>query len=108
MKKSLILAGAAIALSIVGAGIGAAKPVSAITRLGGVSMYAACNDQHPGTTLVLVENTVSGWKCRTSWSGGVVDYGIDVEKRCKRQYGRNAAKAAYDDYNDPYSWYCYV
>lgn len=31
---------------------------------------------------------------------------LDLNTECRREYG-SLAHAAYDDFNNPYSWYCY-
>jgi hypothetical protein len=84
-----------------------ASPASAVTRVGGVSMQGACDNQYPGQGRLAKIRTwnVYGWKCVT----GVVpvaDGDIDVWRQCRAQYGA-AAYGGYGNYNDPYSWSCY-
>lgn len=69
-------------------------------------MHLACMHQHPGTTLELVGNNVMSWKCVTYSSYGPFYQDIDVAKQCRKQYGQSA-KAAYRNFSDPFSWYCY-
>lgn len=75
-----------------------------------VDMVAACLYQYQGAyraDVVLVEFHVAGWKCYLNGirvpAKAMLD--IDVSKWCKHKYGRSAS-AKYDDYYNPYSWYC--
>jgi hypothetical protein len=93
------------------AGVAAvADPAHAATRLGGIDMQAACNNQYPGEgrlARVLV-NTVYGWKCVT----GVVPVApgnISTWQQCQVQFGANrGVYSSYTTYNNPYSWGCYL
>lgn len=108
MRKLGRIASSAIATATVAAGLTLGVTTQAhAAELGGVSVQGACNNQYPGTTAVVVANNVYGWRCRTYWSGGQVDYsGIDLSRQCRAQYG-SGASANYLNYNDPYSWRCY-
>ena len=104
MKKlNLGFAGLAAMLLAI---FGMVSPAQAATNLGGLSVQAACSNQWPGTNAVLVANNVYGWKCRTYWSGGPVNYNVDLNRECRRAYG-SGAYASYLDYNNPYSWRCW-
>jgi hypothetical protein len=97
-----------VALSVGGVAI-AAAPASAATRLGGINMQAACDDQYPGQGRIAKIRTwnVYGWKCVT----GVVpvaDGDISTWRQCQNQFGWNrGVYSNYTNYNDPYSWGCY-
>lgn len=98
-----------LASLIIGAGLTLipSAPAHATTTLGGVSVQGACDVQFPGTTAVVYIYNVSGWRCKTYWSGGPVYFsGIDLSRQCRAQYGAGAY-AGYLDYNNPYSWRCY-
>lgn len=102
--RAVVMALCITAASLV---LGVAAPAHATTELGSVSVQQACNVQFPGTTAVVVENNVYGWRCRIYWSGGPVYYsGIDLSRQCRAQYG-SSAYARYLDVNNPYSWRCY-
>jgi hypothetical protein len=104
MKKlKLLLASVLVGVASV---VLSAVPAHAATRLGGVSMAAACQNQWPGSEVALIANNAVSWKCRFWSSLGPVYYGIDTSKQCRVQYG-SSAYAAYSNYNDPYSWSCY-
>lgn len=94
---------------LVAAGIGTATAPSgsAATALGGIDISGACADQWPGTVARLVSNNVYGWRCRVYYSVGWRDFGVDLNRACRTQYGRSNAYAKYGNYNDPYSWRCY-
>jgi hypothetical protein len=85
-----------------------ALPAHAASRLGGVSMAGACQNQWPGSDVVLLNNTVYGWKCRFWSSLGPTYWDINVTKQCNDQYHKSNAYGAFSDYNNPYSWSCYT
>ncbi len=86
-----------------------AQPAVAATRLGGVDMQAACNNQYPGQGRVakVVTWNVYGWRCVT----GVVPVApgnISTWEQCQVQFGRNqGVYSDYTNYGDPFSWGCY-
>jgi hypothetical protein len=88
---------------------GVASPASASTRLGGIDMQAACNEQYPGQGRIakVVTYNVYGWKCVT----GVVPVApgdISTWRQCQVQYGWNqGVYSGYTNYSNPYSWSCY-
>ena len=108
MNKKIITLAMLTAIATIGTGIVAkSEPASAASRLGGISVYSACEDQYPGSyayRVFLVENNVFGWRCSfgNAPAGGA---GLDLNRQCRKQYGK-PAYARYDDYNNPYSWYC--
>jgi hypothetical protein len=109
VKRFRTLWSTSVAAILVAGGLtfATATPAQAATQLGGVSVQGACNVQYPGTSAVVVANNVFGWRCRTYWSGGPVDYSnINLSQQCRAQYG-NGAYASYLDYNNAYSWRCY-
>jgi hypothetical protein len=87
-----------------------AGPAYAATRLGGIDMQAACNNQYPGQGRLarVLTNNVYGWKCVTG-SVPVAPGDISTWQQCQVQYGANrGVYSKYADYNNPYSWSCYV
>lgn len=74
-----------------------------------VDMVDACLYQYQGAfraDVVLVENNVWGWKC---YLNGIVVpthlmLDINVDAWCRHKYPNGKGK--YDDFNNPYSWYC--
>lgn len=86
------------------------ETTNAITRLGGVSVYDACRYQYSAAyaweVFVLPDTyNVMGWRCYLNHiHSGYVE--LDLNAECRREYG-SLARATYDDFNDPYSWYCY-
>lgn len=85
-----------------------ARPASAATRLGGISVQSACDHQY-GTGLVaeLYGKTVLNWYC-TFKSGKYImgRNSVDLSRECRRVYG-SYTYAAYTNYYNPYSWGCY-
>jgi hypothetical protein len=106
MKK--LLARLAVLLAIGGSLVFAAQPASASTYLGGVSIWNACVYQH-GTPsdVALVSNDVYGWRCHYNGGWNGIYMGVSVGQECKRTHG-SSAYAEYADFNNPYSWGCYV
>ena len=67
------------------------------TRLGGLDLQSYCRENF-GRNVHLIGPTVNDWRCgRSSFS---------VRNACRQTYGFGA-RAAYSNFNDPYSWYCY-
>jgi hypothetical protein len=83
----------------------AASPASAATtRLGGVDMQRACNQQYPGrgTQAVVTDGgSAYSWQCRSASFAG----GIDVNAACANQYGWGAY-AGLGNRANPYTWFC--
>jgi len=66
--RILVPAIASAALGLASIGL-VSSPASASTRLGGVSVYGACQNQWPGFWQVaLIANNVYGWKCQFNGS----------------------------------------
>lgn len=110
MHHKQIIAGIVSLTLMLAIGIMNTKPASAITRLGGVSVYNACKYQYTAAfaweVFILSSSyNVMGWRCYLNniHSGSV---SVNLNRECKRVYG-TTAKAGYDDFNNPYSWYCY-
>jgi len=82
----------------------AAKPAQAAT--GGINIDAYCKASYMGTArAILVANNVYGWRCQYTWYGLKI-YGIDLNAACRWQYGRSWATSHFNNYSNPYSWYC--
>lgn len=106
MKRSSMIALAGFCI-LSGAFLIQPSKASAAQR-GSVSMYDACRTQYEGAydhnVYVDPSNwTVFGWRCQLNHLPGSVS--LDVSRECKREYGSRAV-AKYEDYNNPYSWYC--
>ena len=107
-RRITVLASAA--LFALGGTAALTQPASAATRLGGIDMQAACNNQYPGQGRIakVVTNNVYGWKCVT----GVVPVApgdISTWQQCQVQYGANrGVYSNYTSYSNPYSWGCYL
>lgn len=106
MKKllSILVAGLIAVSSVTALG---SQSASAAGHRADVDVIAACLYQYQGAYTAgvkLVENNVMGWRCYiNNYKPGLLD--IDVKGWCKHKYGNRAA-AKYDDFNNPYSWYC--
>ncbi len=104
MKKLLPILVAGL-ITVFGATVFSSQPVSAAKRRADVDMVAACLYQYQGAYtagVTLIEHNVAGWRCYINgFKPGLLD--IDVLGWCKHQYN---GTAKYDDYNNPYSWYC--
>src|ERR1700733_5607191 len=69
--------------------------------LGDLNFEGYCmSTGYSGVELFL--NNITGWKCVS----GPNVVRIDVTAACQRQYGSQATDANYDNYSDPFSWYC--
>lgn len=103
MRRKLAASLTAVLLSF-GVMLAASPSASAATRLGGVSIWSACVNQH-GTPsgVVNVTRNVMGWRCAYR---GVAGPGVDLTRECRRTYG-SSAYSGYTNWNDPYSWSCY-
>ena len=110
MRGRKIIASILALTLIVGISAMTVAPASAATRLGGVSVYNACKYQYKAAwswEVFILPNTynVMGWRCYLNGNHyGYVELNLNTE--CRREYG-SLAHAAYDDFNNPYSWYCY-
>ena len=110
MRGKRIVTGILVLTLTAAMSIANAKPASAYTRLGGVSVYNACKYQYNAAyswEVFVLSNSynVMGWRCYlNNIHTGYVELNLNTE--CRRKYG-SGAQAAYDDFNDPYSWYCY-
>lgn len=76
------------------------SPSPARQRLGGMDLDAYCANHGGGRSQA--GTNVADWSC----VGGVGTRGIDFNGVCQWHYGRGALPA-YDDYNNPFTWYCY-
>ena len=66
-------------------------------RLGGLDLQSYCQARYD-RNVHLIGSTVNDWRCgRMSFS---------VNAACRWTYGRGA-RAAYDSFYNPNSWYCY-
>jgi hypothetical protein len=85
-----------------------AQPVSAASRISGINIQSACDNQYGrGTTAELYGKTVINWNCRYTVGGHIMSrLNVDLNRECRRIYGRSAY-AAYTNYYNPYSWGCY-
>jgi len=78
--------------------------------LGGWDLAQACTTQFgAGATPYLVTAAMEhaaafNWACRKN----NVNYGIDVHRLCRDQYGNPSAVADFLDPDNAYSWYCFV
>jgi len=106
MKKlsSILVAGvmATLGLSAI------SQPANAAGHRADVDMVAACLYQYQGAyraDVVIIEQNVMGWRCYINGYRPPKDYLLDINVSawCKHKYGGGAG---YDDFNDPYSWYC--
>ncbi len=80
------------------------RSASAAGHKADVDMVAACKRQFEAAyshVVKIVEWNVMGWKCYINNKDYAHD--IDVKGWCKAKYG---GTAKYDDFNNPYSWYC--
>ncbi len=104
MKKFLPMLVAGL-FAISGATAFNPQPASAAGHRADVDMVAACLYQYDAAykaDVVIVEWNVMGWRCYiNNYKPGLLD--INVRAWCKHKYGGGAA---YDDFNNPYSWYC--
>lgn len=77
--------------------------------LGGLDLHTQCRRQHGSSAFaVLLQPIFSpgaayAWRCRT-WT----DHHIDMQLFCKWQYNNSWAAASFTDFNNGYSWYCYL
>lgn len=68
------------------------------SRLGGVNLDKYCLENY-GVGAKLIDKTAYGWRC------GALH--ISMQEACQKFYGAGA-KAAYEDFSKPYSWYCHL
>ncbi|MEV7801544.1 NlpC/P60 family protein [Microbispora sp. NPDC088329] len=103
-RRRSVLAVSFAALAL-GGTMSAASPASAAgSRLGGVDMQRACDNQYPGKGLravVLDRADAYSWTC----SGGTFRGGIEITTECAAEYGQGAY-AGLGNRRDPFSWYC--
>lgn len=84
----------------------AAKRPTERRSLGGVNLSAYCKSLGY-TKATLVHHNVYGWRCYKHQGQGLWA-GLSVTQACKKKYGFDDAYAQYLDFNNPYSWVCYV
>ncbi len=78
--------------------------------LGNVDLQEYCQSTY-GSAIqvaqaVLIEQNAYGWRCKvTDATSTPLYYDINVTDACQSQYG-SGAQDAYQDFDDPYSWYC--
>jgi hypothetical protein len=81
-----------------------------LTVLGGVDLNQQCRRRHGAAAYaVLLQPVYSpgaayAWRCRSYG----VDYQIDMQLFCRWQYSNPYAIGTFSDYNNAYSWYCYL
>jgi hypothetical protein len=66
------------------------------TRLGGLDLQSYCQKNYDSNA-ELLGWTPYDWRCGMN--------SLNVRDACRQKYGRGA-RAAYDDFDDPSSWYC--
>jgi hypothetical protein len=66
------------------------------TRLGGLDLQSYCQKNYDSNA-ELLGWTPYDWRCGMN--------SLNVKDACRQKYGRGA-RAAYDDFDDPSSWYC--
>ena len=98
-----------VALAIVAFGLTvvlAATPQVTYAARYGISVADACEQQYGlNMDTYLVAPNVHGWRCGIHGSNGFIEWGgVDLWGYCARKY--SGYGAFYDDYNNPYSWYC--
>ncbi len=82
----------------------------ALTALGGIDLNAQCRRRHGGGAFaVLLQPVISpgaayAWRC---FANGVYN-DIDMQLFCRWQYNNGSAFGAYGDFNNAYSWTCYL
>lgn len=78
--------------------------------LGGLELHSLCRRQHGGGAFaVLLQPVFSpgaafAWKCRANGR----DHHMDMPLFCKWQYNNPWASASFTDFNNAYSWYCFL
>jgi hypothetical protein len=83
---------------------------SALTVLGGLDLTKQCRREYGSAAFSVLLQPVHSpgaayaWRCRVSG----VDHGIDMQLFCRWQYSNPNAFGAYNDFNDGYSWFCYL
>lgn len=86
------------------------SPAQAATARGGVSMWAACQNQYAkGWESYIQDRNAYGWRCGFRPYPNVFQKAgrtIDVNMQCAVQYGKGAWGKP-SNVNDPYSWVCY-
>jgi hypothetical protein len=81
-----------------------------LTGLGGLNLDAQCRRRHGSSAFaVLLQPVISpgaayAWRC---FANGVYN-DIDMQLFCRWQYNNASAFAAYGDFNNAYSWSCYL
>ena len=74
--------------------------------LGGVNLTPWCKSKFGSNFKAkLIGKTAGDWTCEQS-SGNRRP--ISVKSACQKQYGKRAYKAQALDWNDPYSWKCFL
>ena len=82
----------------------------ALTGLGGIDLDSQCRRRHGGSAFaILLQPVVSpgaayAWRC---YANGFYN-DIDMTLFCRWQYNNGNAFAAYGDFNNAYSWSCYL
>lgn len=84
----------------------AASPQTTYAARYGISVADACEQQYGlNMDTYLVAFNVHGWRCGIHGSNGFIEWGgVDLWRYCANKY--SGYGAFYDDYNNPYSWYC--
>ena len=81
-----------------------------LTGLGGIDLDAQCRRRHGSSAFaVLLQPVISpgaayAWRCLAN---GVYN-DIDMQLFCRWQYSNASAFGAYGDFNNAYSWSCYL
>lgn len=79
-------------------------PAAATRDLGGVDLYRYCQTHGYPDGAVLVQSDAFGWRC----ASGSERVSINMYDACRWQYALQSAMAAYRNFSDPNSWYCYL
>ncbi|MCL2371526.1 hypothetical protein FWC63_02170 [Candidatus Saccharibacteria bacterium] len=88
-------------------------------RIGGIDLNRACDIQyglvngvrHPSDAVLQSPGNAMSWRCRRIATGQIVG-GLDLDFHCGAQHthipGGNTSRAFFVDFNNPFSWGCYV
>lgn len=109
VRRKLTAALIACGLASSGFLAASASAANAAVYEGGVSVLGACENQIYTNAVALINNNVTGWRCK--YKGAVISviyyyYNIDLNAQCAYQFG-SGSYAKYTNYNNPYSWGCY-
>ncbi|TRW88801.1 hypothetical protein FK535_00495 [Mycolicibacterium sp. 018/SC-01/001] len=76
--------------------------------VGDIVVDAACVYQYrTATWATLYEQNANGWQCISNEWKATDHRSVDMSRECRRNYGASAY-ADYLDFNNPYSWRCFI